>query len=409
MSAPYLTGDHEDLRQHVRDFAETEITAHVARMESSRSVEEDLATRIAQQGWLGATIHPAFGGMGAGHMAKTIIIEEISRVSGAMGAMVQASQLGTAKIIHFGSEEQRKTWLPQIAAGTCLPTIAVTEEGCGGHVLAMRATARRDGDNYILNGRKTYVGNSHIGHLHGVVARTGHGTKGLSAFLVEADRSGVILPDHPQSMGLHGFSFGEIVFDNCRIPAANRLGQEGQGLDVAYSSSILYGRPNLGAVALGIHQAIMEQTRKFVTERQRYGGPLAKLPAIQQKLGEMQSHLMTARLTAYHAAHLLDHGQPCDAELINAKHVNVRAARDSARLAMDIHAAAGLFTTHPLERFFRDVEHLYAPAGTGEIQQHRLSEISLGTYRSQWSVRLAAVTSLRGTTGRELHHHRISA
>jgi alkylation response protein AidB-like acyl-CoA dehydrogenase len=131
--------------------------------------------------------------MGAGHLAKTIIIEELSRVSGAMGAMgamVQASQLGVAKIIHFGSDRQKKAWLPAIAAGDCRPTIAVTEPESGGHVLGMSASAVRDGDDYILNGRKVFVGNSHVGDLHGVVVRTGDGSKGLSASLVEAGRPG---------------------------------------------------------------------------------------------------------------------------------------------------------------------------------------------------------------------------
>ena len=135
---------------------------------------------------LRVTIGTDYGGMGLGHLAKTIIIEELSRVSGAMGAMVQASQLGVAKILHYGDDTQKKTWLPAVADGTCLPTIAVTEPQSGGHVLGMTATAVRDGDDYIINGRKVFVGNSHVGNLHGVVVRTGSGSKGLSAFLVES-------------------------------------------------------------------------------------------------------------------------------------------------------------------------------------------------------------------------------
>ena len=162
--------------------------------------------------------------MGAGHEAKTVIIEEISRVSPAMGAAVQASQLGVAKIIHFGSEQQRRRWLPQIAAGTCLPTIAVTEPGSGGHVLGMEATGHRDGEDWVLNGRTVFVGHSHIGHVHGVVVRTGEGSRGLSAFLVEADRPGFSLTPHRPALGLHGFSFGELVLDECRVLAENLIG-----------------------------------------------------------------------------------------------------------------------------------------------------------------------------------------
>ncbi|MER6912270.1 acyl-CoA dehydrogenase family protein [Streptomyces sp. NPDC000594] len=380
---------HDQLRRDVREFAEREVRPRIAAMEASRSAHGELSRLIARQGWLGATIGRAYGGMGAGHLAKTIIIEELSRVSGAMGAMIQASQLGAAKIVHFGSETQRRTWLPRIAAGHCLPTIAVTEAESGGHVLGMTASAVRDGDDYILNGRKVYVGNSHVGDLHGVVVRTAPGSRGLTAFLVESDRPGCLLAEQHPAMGLHGFSFGELSFQECRVPAANRLGQEGDGLAVAYSSSVLYGRANLTAVSLGIHQAILDETTAFCAQRHRYGKPLHDLPSIKLKLGKLQSRLMTARLAAYHAVHLLDRGLPCDAELMNAKLINVESAIDSARNAMEMHAAAGLFADRPLERYLRDAFHVFAPAGTSDIQLLRLAEVALGTEKGQWSERLS--------------------
>ncbi|WP_351227432.1 acyl-CoA dehydrogenase family protein [Streptomyces sp. NPDC002133] len=385
---------HHQLRAQVRHFAESEVRPRVPAMEAARTVHRELSRLIARQGWLGATISKAHGGMGAGHLAKTIIIEELSRVSGAMGAMVQASQLGVAKIVHFGSEEQKKSWLPAIAAGDCLPTIAVTEAESGGHVLGMSATAVRDGDDYIINGRKVYVGNSHVGDLHGVVVRTGPGSGGLTAFLVESDRPGFRVGEQKPTMGLHGFSFGELLFDNCRVPVDNRLGEEGEGLAVAYSSSVLYGRANLTAVSLGLHQAILEETTRFCTERRRYGKPLQELPSIKLKLGQLQSRLMTARLTAYHAVHLLDQGLACDAELMNAKLVNVESTLDSARNAMEIHAASGLFTDRPVERYLRDAHHIFAPAGTSDIQLLRLAEVALGTAKGEWSERLAEVARL---------------
>ncbi|WP_033027291.1 acyl-CoA dehydrogenase family protein [Streptomyces rimosus] len=388
----YFTNQrHEALRRRVRDFAESEVRPRIAEMEAARTVCHDLSRLIARQGWIGATVHRAYGGMGAGHLAKTVIIEELSRVSGAMGAMVQASQLGAAKIIHFGSAEQKKTWLPAIATGACLPTIAVTEPQSGGQVLGMTGTAVRDGDDYVLNGRKIYVGNSHVGDLHGVVMRTGQGSSGLSAFLVEADRPGVRAGAQRPAMGLHGFGFGELFFDNCRVPAGNLLGREGDGLAVAYSSSVLYGRPNLTAVSLGIHQAVLDETSRFCAERERYGKPLANLGNIKIKLGRIQSRLLLARLAAYHAVHLLDRGLPCDAELMNAKLVNVESALESARDAMDIHAACGLFTDRPVERYLRDAHHIFAPAGTSDIQLLRLGELALGAPKGEWSSRLSDV------------------
>jgi alkylation response protein AidB-like acyl-CoA dehydrogenase len=381
----FTTERHEELRNAVREFAESEVRPAVARMERVKDVEQDVARLIAAQGWIGVTVGCEYGGMDLGHLAKTIIIEEISRVSGAMGAMTQASQLGVAKIIHFGNEKQKRKWLPRIASGDCLPTIAVTEHECGGHILGMTAHAERDGDEYILNGRKCYVGNSHVGDLHGVVVRTSAGSKGLSAFLVESDKPGVRCGEHRPAMGLHGFSFGELIFENCRVPAENLLGEEGDGLAVSYSSSMVYGKANLTAVALGIHRAILDETVAFTKERRRYDAPLCELPTIRQKTGQMQSRFMTAKLAAYHAAHLLDLGLPCDAELMNAKLINVEYGLDSARAAMEIHAACGLFADRPIERFLRDAHHLNAPAGTSDVQALRLAEIALGTNKGQWS------------------------
>ena len=390
----FTTAKHDRLREQVRLFAETEVRPLIGELESATEVHNGLSRLIAKQGWIGVTIGRNYGGMGLGHLAKTIVIEELARVSGAMGAMVQASQLGVAKILHFGNETQKNRWLPAISTGDCLPTIAVTEPGSGGHVLGMSASAKRDGDSYILNGSKVFVGNSHVGDLHGVVVRTGPGSKGLSAFLVESTSPGLSLGKERPAMGLHGFSFGELIFDDCRVPAENLLGAEGDGLSVAYSSSVLYGRPNLTAVSLGIHQAIVEETVRFATEQHRYGKPLSDLPTVKQKLGQMQSHLMTARLVAYHAAHLLDEGVPCDTELMNAKLVNVESSLDTARTAMEVHAAEGLHSDRQVERFVRDAYHIYSPAGTSDVQRLRLAEAALGTSKASWSGRLAR--KLRG-------------
>jgi alkylation response protein AidB-like acyl-CoA dehydrogenase len=384
----FFDREHLELRDEVRRFAERVVRPRVRDMEARRAVEHDLSREIAARGSIGVTIPERYGGMGLGHLAKTIVIEELARVSGAMGAMAQASQLGVAKVLHFGTAAQKARWLPAFASGELLPTIAVTEPESGGHVLGMRSTAVRDGDDYVVCGRKWFVGNSHIGDVHGVVARTGPGSRGLTALLVERHHPGFRLGSQGTPAGLHGFSFGELVFEDCRVPAENRIGDEGQGLDVAYSSSTLYGRPNLTAVALGIHQAIFEDTVAFCRGRHLYGEPLAKLPTIAQKLGEMNSRLMTARLAAYHAVHLLDRQRSCDAELMNAKLVNTESALTSARAALEIFAGRGTQTDHDIERYLRDVVHTFPAAGTSDVQRLRLAEVALGAYRGAWSGRL---------------------
>jgi alkylation response protein AidB-like acyl-CoA dehydrogenase len=195
-------------------------------------------------------------------------------------------------------------------------------------------------------------------------------------------------------MGLHGFSFGDIEFRDVTVPEANRLGGEGDGLDVAYSSSVLYGRPNLAAVALGILRAAVEESVSFAKHRHRYGRPLAEHPVIGQRIGHLEHRLRTARTLVYQAVHLLDHGRPCDTELINAKLAAVEAAIDSTRDAVRIHGGAGLRTDRPVERLYRDAIHIDAPAGTADIQRHRLAETALGSDRPQWSERFAHLTAL---------------
>ncbi len=394
----FETDQHVQLRKSVRAFAKRVIAPRVKRMESTQTVDVETSALIARQGWLGVTIPSEYGGMDAGHLAKTILIEEVARVSGAMGAMVQASQLGAAKIIHYGTSEQKRRWLPQIAAGDCLPTIAVTEEGSGGNVLDMETTAVRDGGDWVLNGHKLYVGNSHLGGPHGVVVRTGpksDGARSLTAFLVESDRNGLQLTPYQAALGLHGFSFGDMVFQGLRVPAENMIGQVGDGLKVAYSSSRLYGCPNLTAVALGIHQALLEETVAFAKCRHRRGAPLFALPNIEKRIGEIKERLMTARTAAYTAVAMLDRGLPCDDELISAKYRGVESLVESALDAMKVHAAAGLRRDRALERLVRDALHIDAPAGTGDIQLHRLAESALGRGKGQWSELLAHPTALR--------------
>ncbi|MFJ4679029.1 acyl-CoA dehydrogenase family protein [Kitasatospora sp. NPDC088783] len=384
------TERHEQLRRTVREFAALEVAPRVAAMERDQAVDGELASLIAAQGWIGATIDPRWGGMGAGHEAKTIIVEELSRVSAAAGAIAQASQLGVAKIALFGSPEQQQTWLPAIAAGSVLPTIAVTEAGSGGHVLGMLSTARRRGGSYVLNGKKCFVGNSHVGALHGVVVRTGPGSRGLSAFLVEADRRGVGLEPHKRQLGLHGFSFGTITFDNVEVPASAVVGEVGDGLAVAYSSSILFGRPNLAAVALGLHHAVLERTTAETGTRVRYSRPLGDLPVVQDKLGRMQARLDSARALAYKAAARLDRGLPCDSLLIASKHEAVKALLDSVRQGMEIHAAAALDADSQMARLMRDSWCIEPPAGTSDVQAHRLAQHLLHPGRHpDWSERFA--------------------
>jgi alkylation response protein AidB-like acyl-CoA dehydrogenase len=295
-------------------------------------------------------------------------------------------------IINWGSEQQKKQWLPLIAAGEVMLTIAVTEEVSGSQILGMRGHARRSRGGWVLNVDKMHVGNSHIGNLHCVVVRTSDsGPRGLSAFLVESRRPGVSVRPQVPALGLNGFSFGTVVLEDVWVPEENLLGVEGDGRDIADSASVLYGRSNLSAVSLGVHRATVEETLAFAAERQRYGRPLSELSTVEQRLGQMVSNLMTAETLAYLAADMLDRGVPCDRQLMNSNLVNYELGVASARLAMEVHAACGLFTDRPLERFFRDAQLMFAPAGTSDVQRLQLARLSVGAMnQSQWSERFAA-------------------
>ncbi|MFE6946007.1 acyl-CoA dehydrogenase family protein [Streptomyces chartreusis] len=380
----------------VDDFATHEVHPLVERMESSPDrVDREIARMMAGHRWFGVTVPEAFGGMDAGHMAKTILIHRLACTSGAAAAILQAGLIPVGGLLYYGNVDQHAALLPGVADGSVLMSIAVTEPDRGGHIGGMATAAEWDGRAWVLSGVKAHVGNSHIADLHVVVARTSPpGTRtsqALTAFLVQSDQRGVHPVRYTGKLGLHGFSFGQIDFDRVRIPPSNVLGEVGQGYAVAQSSSILYGRPNLTALSLGLHEAALSLATQYVSNRPRYEGRLADVNVIQDRLGRMSARLIMARILTYHAVDMLDHGLPCDDELIAAKTLGHELAAETGNDAMELHAANGLASDYPMQRIWRDMQTTYAPAGTGEVQRRRLAQSRLeeetgtGT-RTQWSV-----------------------
>ncbi|WP_405591934.1 acyl-CoA dehydrogenase family protein [Streptomyces sp. NBC_01092] len=392
---PYLNPAHEQLWAEAEEFASEHVAPRVKRMEAApHKLERELPRLMRERGWFGVTIPEEYGGMAAGHVAKTVLIHRIGVVSATAAAILQATLIPVGAIRHWGTIEQKQRWLPKVAAGTMLASIAVTEPDTGGHIGGCQTAAKLVGNEWVITGEKIHIGNSHLSGLHVVVARTAPpgvtASAALTAFLVENQREGLSHGTHGARLGLHGFSAGRLILDQVRIPAANVLGEVGQGLYVAQSASILYGRPNLTAVSLGIHEALVDTTARFLNDRPRYGGYLAEHPVVQDRLGEMQGRLQTAMTTAYSAVHLLDNGVACDSQLIGAKHAGHQLAAESARDAMELHGAHGLDADYELQRFFRDVWHGGPPAGTGEFQRIHLAKTALGTMPRQWSEHFAA-------------------
>ncbi|MDX3276983.1 MULTISPECIES: acyl-CoA dehydrogenase family protein [Streptomyces] len=390
----YLTDDHLRLRDQAQEFGHSVIAPYVPHMEAAGThTDRELPRLMGELGWCGVILDAEeYGGMGMDHLSKTILITETAYFSGAAGAILQASLIPTVAILYLGSEEQKRLWLPQIAAGLWA-TIAVTEPECGSHVLGMDGTARRKGGTWVINARKCFIGNSGIAGLHVVVVRTGRPghPRSLSAFLVEADRDGIEV-SQPDLVGMHGFSCGNVYLRNVHVPATHLLGEVGDGLAAAYTASVVCGRPNLAATALGLHRRVMDETLGFLDRRRRKIGKrhretrkLSEYPVVKYRLAEMKSRLMTAERLAYEAVHLLDKGRACDAELVQSKLVNNQAAGESLRDASSLHGGYAARTDHPITRLMRDIQLVGAPAGPDDVQRYRLSEKALGVDRTEWS------------------------
>ncbi|MEU2227025.1 acyl-CoA dehydrogenase family protein [Streptomyces sp. NPDC018347] len=391
---PYLTTRHDLLWQEADVFAAEHVAPRAARMEAAPGrVERKVADLMAAQGWFAVTVPTAFGGLGAGHVAKTILVHRIARVSAAAAAILQATLIPVGALLHFATYEQKGRWLPRVADGSLLLSIAVTEPGAGGHIGGIETAAERAGNQWVLSGSKIHIGNSHLAGAHLVVARTARPgvrtSEALTAFMVESDRPGLCVADHRAGLGLHGFSVGRLDLDHVRVPEDNVVGEVGQGLAVALSSSILYGRPNLAAVSLGIHEAVVATTTARLKTRARYRGTLSDLSVLRDRVGGMEARLRAGRILAYQAVHLLDQGLPCDVDLINAKYLGHQWAAQSAQDAMELHGAHALDRDHVLQRLWRDIQHTYPPAGTGEVQRIGLADAAFGEDHIQWSEYLA--------------------
>ncbi|OKJ72295.1 acyl-CoA dehydrogenase family protein [Streptomyces sp. CB02460] len=394
---PYFNDRHTQLWHEADAFAAEHVAPRTARMEAAPGrVERKIAALMAAKRWFAVTVPAALGGMEAGHVARTILIHRIACESAAAAAILQATLIPVGALLNFGTDEQQRRWLPPVADGSGLLSIAVTEPSAGGHIGGIETFAERDGNDWIITGAKAHIGNSHLAKTHLVVARTAQAVpadRALTAFMVESSCPGFSVAAHRPGLGLRGFTAGRLDLDRVRVRDDDRVGDVGGGLDVAQSSSILYGRLNLAALGVGLHEAVMTTTTAYLKARPRYGSTLSDHPVLRGRIGGMEACLRAARALAYQAAHCLDQGLSCDPDLITAKLLGAQWAAQSVQDAMELHGAQALDTDYPLQRLWRDTQHLYPPAGTGEVQRIRLAEEALGESRHQWSERFATLPS----------------
>ncbi|MFG3134412.1 acyl-CoA dehydrogenase family protein [Streptomyces tendae] len=395
---PYLTDRHTALWREADAFTAEHVAPRADRMEAApRKVERKIAALMAARRWFAVTVPTEFGGLGAGHVAKTILVHRIARVSAAAAAILQATQIPVGSLSLFATYEQKLSWLPRVADGSLLLSIAVTEPQAGGHIGGIETTAEHVGGHWVITGSKAHIGNSHLAGAHLVVARTAapevSTRRALTAFLVESDRPGLTVAPHEPGLGLHGFSASRLDLDHVRVPDDHVIGEIGHGFDVSQASSILYGRPNLAAVSLGIHEAVVDTTTDYLKTRPRYRGTLSDLPVLRDRVGDTEARLRAARVLAYQAVHLLDEGLSCDGDLMTSKYLGHQWAMQSAQDAMELHGARALDGDYILQRLWRDIQHTYPPAGTGEVQRIRLADTAFDEDCIQWSERLAAETA----------------
>jgi alkylation response protein AidB-like acyl-CoA dehydrogenase len=376
-----FTTQQELLKKSVREFAEGAIAPKVQHMEETDEVPWDLYKELGKQQYLGILIPREFGGTAFGHLGRIIMLEEVGRVSAAMAMALQIFHMGTGSIAEFGNDAQKKKYLPALAKGERLGTIAVTEATGGSDPTGIQTTAKLQGDSYILNGRKCFITHGHVADTLTIMAKTGEGSKGFSAFIVEKSFPGFKLGRKEKKFGLHGCNTGEIVMENCVVPRENLLGNEGDGLKVCMTTISEVGRAGMAGCGLGVISACLEASVKFANQRLLGGKPISQHEGIQWMISDIYMDLENSRLLSYRAAWMKDQKIRCDVEMAMAKFYATEAAVRSAKKAVDIHGGYGYMMEYPVQRYYRDAEILIASAGTSEIQRIVMARKALTSFK----------------------------
>lgn len=357
----------ELLKKSVEEFVQREVAPLVKEMEKEGRFASELIPKLAKMGVLGLITPPQYGGNGVGHVAKTIVLEEISKVCPGVGLTLEGHIVCTYLIQTFGSEKQKRRYLPRLTSGESMGSLAVTEASGGSDVAGIKTRARREGDSYYLTGRKCFISNSHVATIHTVLAKTSDEPETFALFIVENSFKGFYLGRKEERVGLRGATTGEIVLDECQVPAENLVGEDGDGIRQVLSTINRVGRPGMAAVAVGICYAALSEATKFARERTLYGKPISNLQAIQLMLADIYAQAEAARLLTYRAVSLIDQAMPADIEATLAKYVACEAAFNCAKLGAEIHGGYSAIKDYPIERLLRDALVTIPSSGTAQV------------------------------------------
>jgi alkylation response protein AidB-like acyl-CoA dehydrogenase len=375
-----LTDEQRQLQSAVRAFAEGEIAPHVSEWDEASEFPAEVVKKLGPMGLMGVIFPDELGGAGMGYVEYVLAIEELSRVDGSIGIIVAAhTSLCTNHIMLAGNEEQRKRWIPKLAAGEWLGAWGLTEPGSGSDAAGARTSAVRRGDVWVLNGSKTFITNG--GHADCVVVLAvtdrERGTKGISALVVEKGTKGFRPGRKENKLGLRASDTSELIFEDCEIPADHLIGKEGEGFKDAMRV-LDGGRISIAALSLGMARGALDAAMKYAQERRQFGKAISEFQAIQFKLADMATQLDAAWLLTMRAAQMKDAGKKVTMESAMAKLYASEAACRICDEGVQIHGGYGFIKDYPAEKFYRDVRLCPIGEGTSEIQRMVIARELLG-------------------------------
>jgi hypothetical protein len=366
-----LSDDHLAVQDAIRSYVQAEIAPHAAAWDKSHQFPKEQLAGLAALGCYGVAVPERWGGAGLDYLALALILEEIAAGDGATSTVVSVNNCPVCSILMaFASDAQKERFLVPLARGEMLGAFCLTEPHVGSEAGGLRTTAVRDGDAYVLNGVKQFITSGKNGDIAIVMAVTDKaaGKKGISAFVVETKTLGYTVARIEEKLGQHASDTAQILFENCRVPAANRLGDEGMGLKIALSG-LEGGRIGIASQAVGMARAAFDAALAYAKERQSFGQPIFQHQAVQFKLAEMAMQIEAARQLIHHAAALKDAGRPCLKEAAMAKLFASEMAERVCSDAIQIHGGYGYVSDFPVERIYRDVRVCQIYEGTSEVQK----------------------------------------
>jgi alkylation response protein AidB-like acyl-CoA dehydrogenase len=366
-----LSEQHQMIRDALRDFSQQQLAPNAARWDREREFPHDALKQLAALGAFGVAVPQEQGGAGLDYLSLALVIEEIAAGDGGVSTIISVNNCPVCSIgMSYANEAQQRDWLVPLAKGDMLGAFCLTEPHAGSDASALRTTARRDGDSYVLNGVKQFITSGKHADVAIVMAVTDKaaGKRGISAFWVPTNTPGYIVARIEEKLGQHSSDTAQILFEDCRIPAANLIADEGMGYKIALSG-LEGGRIGIAAQSVGMAQAAFDAALLYAKDRQSFDKPLFEHQAVQFRLAEMATQIEAARQLVWHAAAMKDAGMPCLKEAAMAKLFASELAEKVCTEAIQIHGGYGYLADFPVERIYRDVRVCQIYEGTSDIQK----------------------------------------